>query len=160
MIDSLNILETNEQYTNIKVVKYIKNNYNNKRLFYTKNNITKTFLFYITNEILNYLEINLQLNEYDIDIGQFNTTQFHPISSYIKNILGLNYYDIEGDKFYINFLLDYYNKNTYQYLQVNYHLYQNYNMYNITGHYNKCVDQDIFNELKFNVCKLFKKNIF
>ena len=128
MENSLNIFKESDKITDIKVYDYIVNNYKNKKLFYTKNHITKTFLIYITNQVLQLLDVNVTIPE-TIDIGDFNTYAYHPVSEFIKNILGLNYSDMDGDEFYINFYNDYINNMDRESLNKKYHLNENKNMY-------------------------------
>lgn len=129
MKESLNLLKEKESDTDIKVHDYIIQNYKEKRLFFTKNHITKPFIINISNQILKLLEINLILEENNIDLGIYNTYQFHPISTYVQNILNLNYYDNDGDDFYINFFNDYKNNISYDELNKKYHLNENLKMF-------------------------------
>ena len=106
---SLNILQEKELNTDIKVADFIINNYKQKRLFHNCNHITKPMIINIVNQVLNILCININEN-IDIEIGIYNQTILHPISKTIQNILGLEYFDEEGDQFYIDYIYDYINK--------------------------------------------------
>ena len=55
-------------------------------------------------------KINIQINQ-DFYLGIYNSSVFNPITSYVKNILGLEFSEhYYGDKFYIGFFMTIYLK--------------------------------------------------
>ena len=126
MNNSLAILKEKESTTDIKTHEYIINNYKNKRLFFTKNHLSKYLVIHIGKELLKLLEINIEINEDNFNLGIYNTAIFYPITSYIKNILNLNYDDgIDADNFYIDYFYDYIKKESNEYLINKYNLNEN-----------------------------------
>ncbi len=123
--NSLNILKTRENNLDIKVHDFIKNNYKKERLFFNKNHVTTSVIIYITNELLRILEINIKL-DYNTDLGIYNSHVFQPISSYIKNLLKLEFEeDSYGDNFYVNFFYDIINNIDKETLKKKYELCEN-----------------------------------
>ena len=107
MEESFKIFEEKEKNVDIKILNYIKQNYKKQRLFFNKNHVTKNVIIYILNELLKILKIDIKLpNTYDL--GVYYSYTFQPISSYVKNILELEFdEDTIGDEFYINYFYDY-----------------------------------------------------
>jgi hypothetical protein len=130
MEKSLNILKEKETLTQIKTHDFILENYKKKRLFFTSNHLTPPLVIHITQQLLKIIHINLEIDK-DLLIGcEYNSKIFHPLSSYVKNILGLEYEnDNIGDIFYINYFYDYCNNIGSDELNVKYTQNENNEMY-------------------------------
>jgi hypothetical protein len=129
MEKSLNILKEKELITDIKTHDFIIENYKRKRLFFTSNHLAPVMIIHIFKQLLNILNINIEINE-NLQLGIYNSITFYPISSYIKNILGLEYQpDSMGDTFYTNFFYDYCNNVCDEEINKKYVSYENQDMY-------------------------------
>jgi len=104
---SMKILHEKEKDCDMKCADFIEENFRTRRLFFSNNHMSTPLIFHLANQFLNVTGITPQrLQEGIHPMGEYNSDQFYPITSYAATQLGLQYYDEDADDFYIQYLTD------------------------------------------------------